>query len=467
MLQNATILRLKMVSFCSMVTWLAHMTRFAHSALLVAALAAQLAAQGVAPHAFSAVPFDQWLGEPDQKGLHWNIRVADPELSNHQRLASRLEITVDGAELAKRRGEGGAFVLLMQVSDEQHRKWRDFESVDLSRLPATVKSSDAVYYRNFFVLPGDYEVVVAAYDLATSEHFLTRRKFHVASLHNDPLPDSWKGLPSVEFVRLPGGPANWFLPFVRSRVKVTAAPTRPAHIDVLLNVSPPDFQAGSARVRNRNLSALLPSFKVLAQMEHENTTLNAAVLNLSRQQIVFRQDSVRRLDWPRLMASIEEDKPGIIDVKSLENRHSSPQFFAGEVMRRLTPEHIVAGESAGSIGEAGAIPEKPHAVIILTSPVTFEDGADLRPVEAAIPADAKLFYLRYQPAPTTQLTSARRPGARRTPDGFFLPPRAGAGPISDQLAAVLKPAEPKLYDVTTPEQFRRALAAVLAEIAKM
>jgi hypothetical protein len=461
-----------MVSFCSIVT------RLAHIVLIAAVASARLVAQSSTPRsfspgafspgAFSKVPFDQWLGEPDQKGIRWTIHVAEPELSNHQRLASRLEINVDGAELARRRGEG-SFVLLMQISDEQNHNWRDFESVDLSTLPAAIKNSEAVYYRNFFVLPGDYQVLVAAYftngafndgAAAPSEHFLTRRKLHVAALHNDPLPGAWDGLPAVEFVRLPGGPENWYLPFVRSRVKVAAAPKRPARIDVLLNLSPADSQAGSARVRNRNLSALLPSFKVLAQMEHDNTALNAAVLNLSRQQVVFKQDSVRRLDWRRLMASINEDKPGIIDVKSLENRHSSPQFFADEVMRRLSPATVVTGE-------AGAVAEPPRAVIILSSPVTFEEGADLRPVEAAASPDAKLFYLRYQPVPTTQLTSGRRPGPRRGSDGFFVPSRAGSGPVWDQLASVLKPADPKLFDVTTPEQFRKALAAVLAEIAKM
>lgn len=430
---------------------------------LVAAVVAM--AQTSIPLAYSQVPFDQWLTEPEQKGLHWNIHVDDPQLSNHQRLVSRIEVNVDGGELFKRRAEGGEFVLLMQISDETNHKWRTHESVDLTHLPASVKNSDATYYRNFFVLPGDYEVVVAAYDIATSEHFLTRRKFHVAALRNDPLPDAWKGLPSIEFVTLSGGPENWYLPFVRSRVKVAAAPSRPAHIDVMLNLSPPDSQAGSARVRNRNLAALLPSFKVLAQMEHGNTTLNAAVLNLSRQQVVFRQDSVRRLDWPRLMSSINEDKPGIIDVKSLENRHSSPQFFATEVMRRLNPE---LNPEPVVVGESGAAPAPPHAVIVLTSPVTFEDGADLHPIDAAVPADSKLFYLRYQPSPTIQLTTTKRPPiARRSPGGFFLPPRSAPGPILDQLASVLKPADPRVYDVSTPEQFRKALAAVLAEIDKM
>ncbi len=37
----------------------------------------------------------------------------------------------------------------------------------------------------------------------------------------------------------------------------------------------------------------------------------------------------------------------------------------------------------------------------------------------------------------------------------------------DQLEPLLKPVDPRLYDVTTPEQVRRALAGMMAEIARM
>jgi hypothetical protein len=39
--------------------------------------------------------------------------------------------------------------------------------------------------------------------------------------------------------------------------------------------------------------------------------------------------------------------------------------------------------------------------------------------------------------------------------------------VVDQLEPLLKPLEPRLFEVATPEQFRKALAAILAEIAKL
>jgi hypothetical protein len=37
----------------------------------------------------------------------------------------------------------------------------------------------------------------------------------------------------------------------------------------------------------------------------------------------------------------------------------------------------------------------------------------------------------------------------------------------DQLEPTLKPLAPRLFDVETPEDFRKALAAILTEIAKL
>ena len=50
--------------------------------------------------------------------------------------------------------------------------------------------------------------------------------------------------------------------------------------------------------------------------------------------------------------------------------------------------------------------------------------------------------------------------------GVQLDGRNYLAPI-DQLEPLLKPLEPRLFEVATPEQFRKALAVILAEIAKL
>jgi hypothetical protein len=414
---------------------------------------------GVPDSAFADIPFEQWLSEGDQHRMRWTARVTEPELSSHQRLAARIEIMVDGAELARRRGKGELF-MLMQISAEQGGAWQDHEAIALEGMPEGVRHSDAVYFRNFFVTPGEYRVAIALYDTATREHSLIKRRLHVSPLRNDPLPEAWTGLPAVEFVRLVKGPDAWYLPFVRGRLNLAGETKKPADIDLLLNLTPAERFEGSSRVQSRNLAALIPSMKVLSQLAWRNASLNVTLLDLSRQQVAFQQEGVHRLEWRRARGSLQGVTPGMIDVKSLENRKHSAQFFVSEVGRRLGTEPLA--------GEGGRSVKRSRVVIVLSAPVSFEPGQDLRPIELNEPhPDTKVFYVRYQPQPTTLLTGSTRPGPRRGPDGVLLPPRGLEGPIADDLEPLLRPIEPRLFDVTTPEQFRRALASMLAEIGQI
>ena len=82
------------------------------------------------------------------------------------------------------------------------------------------------------------------------------------------------------------------------------------------------------------------------------------------------------------------------------------------------------------------------------------------------PTDARVFYIRYKPAPRIIVGRPDDPDLRR---GRMPTVDLRTDLLSqiDQLEPLLKPLEPRLFDVSTPEQFRKALAAILAEIAKL
>jgi hypothetical protein len=104
--------------------------------------------------------------------------------------------------------------------------------------------------------------------------------------------------------------------------------------------------------------------------------------------------------------------------------------------------------------------------------VEFESGVDLHPIQATAAPDSRVFYIRYRtvrPHPERQAEpgrfgrgrwdaagpEGRRPGYRRQEMEI------------DQLEPTLKPLAPRVFDVETPEEFRKALATIVAEIAKM
>jgi hypothetical protein len=431
------------------------LVRFGVAAACVVAWTSLPAEEGGALDAvFSEVPFEQWLSQGEQAHIRWTARVSAPELSNHQRLVSRLDVEIDGAELARRRDKG-KILMFVQLKDGKGQLWQNHDEIDLKLVHPGIKSSNVVYSQLFFVLPGDYGLAVAVFATATGEHSVVKRKLHVSEMKNDVLPEAWRDLPAIEFIASASPPDNWYLPSIKGRLRLAVETHHPAHVDLVVNLTPSERASGSMRIQNRNLAALIPAARVMSEVEWRNLSFNLSLLDLSRRRVVFEQDIVspentaQALDWSKARGSLAELNPGIIDIKSLENRKFSADFFLSEISRRIDQKDASTS----------------RALIVLSSAVTFEPGQEMHPIEAGRRADCRVFYIRYLPLPPVMF----RPGGRSRgagPIGGF-PAHAAFAPQFDELAPLLKPLDPRVFDVATPEQFRKAVAAILAEIEKM
>jgi hypothetical protein len=426
-------------------------TRFASFLLLIALAAAAPIAQaqqgGVADPVFSQIPLDQWLSQGDQSHMHWSVRLSEPELSTHQRFITEVHVEVDGAELARRRGKG-QFQVLIQVTDEKGTVWQNHQEMDLEHVEEGMKTNNAVFSQLLFMLPGDYRISIAAFANATGDHSATRRRLHVPPLKNDPLPGAWRDLPAVEFLPPAMLPDSWYLPSIEGKLHLAVEPREPVHVDLVVNLTPSEQLAGSTRVQNRNFGVLLPATKVLSQVDWGNSTFSLALLDLSRHLVTYRQERAGGLDWSKAGGSLSEVKPGTIDVKSLQNRQYNAEFFLDEIRRRIG-------------APKGRAPRRPGVLIILSSAVQFASGQELHPIALDGPTDARVFYIRYQPPP--QLFFGFPDGGSRRAR-----PAVRTGyVVVDQLEPLLKPLEPRLFEVSTPDQFRKALATILGEIGKL
>lgn len=420
---------------------------FAFALVLATAVIARPAQESFIDPAFSQVRFEQWLSESHPSHMRWTVRIADPELSTHQRLAAALTVQVDGVELAKLRGKGQLLVLV-QLADEKGHVWQNHQELDLGHIDENIRNTNMQFSQRFFVLPGDYRVSVALYADATGDHSIVERRLHVPPLKNDPLPLAWSALPAVEFIPPSMPPDSWFLPSITGTLQLTAATRERVHVDLLVNLTPAEQFAGSTHMQNRIFEALLPATKVLSQIEWGNADFGLGLLDLSRLRTVYQQDDTRALDWSKAGVSLGEENPGIIDARALEQRNHCAQFFIDAVRRRLR----VARSRR---------PAVTPVLIVLSSAIQFLTSQELRPIAFETTPPAKVFYIRYQPPP----------------DLFFGPPQAGtrrprpvyrAGYVAvDQLEPLLKPLDPRLFDVTTQQQFRKALAAILTEISKL
>ena len=431
--------------------------------LLGIAAATQLSATGGARDAeFDKVPFGQWMAGGEQTQLKWTERALPVLLSIHQRLMARVVIQLDGAEAAKRRGEG-ELIFYFQLTDSQGRIYQDHTSYDLTKVEEGLKAQDLSVTESAFVLPGDYAVSLAIYDTATKEHSVRKTKLHIAPMKADPLPGAWLNLPQVEFVEPSEPPDHWFLPKETGKLNLPLTPRHPVRIDVLVNLTPSQQSSRTYGIQDRNLSVILPFLKVISQMAAPGLELNAGLLDLSRRRITFHQEDVRGLDWDKMKPSLSEANSGSIDVKSLADRQHNAAFFLAEIERRFA--------SAPSSPE---VDRRARAVIVLSGPMVFDTEQELPEPPLKPPPDCRLFYIRIQnPTATVPVLAPdmnRRRGMGSGFPGRSRMPPGGEFPIPlamDQLLPLLKPLDPHSFDVMTAEQFRKALAVIMSEISNL
>ena len=408
---------------------------------------------------FDKIPFSEWLSGGPQTSLRWTEHVLPVLLSVHQRLLARVQIQLDGAEAAKRRGEG-QIIFYFQLTDARGRVYQDHTIYDLEKVEEGLKAQDLSVTESAFVLPGDYSVSTAIYDTATKEHAVKKDKLRILPLKADPLPVAWRDLPPVEFVEPSDPPDHWFLPKERGRLYLPLAPKRPVRIELVVNLTPTELAGGAYGLQDRNFAYLFPALKVLTQMSGRQVSVNLSLLDISRRRVIWHQEDVHELDWDRIKSSLSAATSASIDVKSLQDRQHNGAFFVNEVARKIAP----AGSSA----------DRPARVaIVLSGAMLFDTGQDLSELDVKSYPDSRLFYIRLLP-PVDQRQYVIETRRRRTfggsPGRMSRTQDEGETPINntqqmDQLEPMLKSLDPRLFDVITAEQARKAYAAIMAEIS--
>ena len=406
------------------------------------------------------MPLDRWLADGDQTHIRWSARVVGTELSSHQRLRARIAIEVDGNDLVKRKGKG-YLIMAVQLNDSQNRPYQIRKAIDLSKIDDDAGKINLIYTQDALVTPDSYRVTLGILDSATGEHSVLQRMLNVSPLKNDPLPLAWRDLPPVELLQDLDAPDNLFLPYAAGRLNLPLATHHEVRVELVINGSPspsaptafgPSSGPRTPQISTRTRSDLIPALKVLSQIDPANGVLNVSMLDITRRQVVFEQKGVRDLDWPTLRKAFVAADPNVIDVHSLEKRGQNAQFFVEQVAER--------------IAEDPARPALP-ALIVLSGPMSLISGEDLHPIKASSKPAGGIYYIRYHSVSPRSLSTPLEEPRRRT-RGFSPVPTL---PVSteplDSLEKTLKPLQPQVFDVYTPEQFRKALATVISEISRL
>jgi hypothetical protein len=298
---------------------------------------------------FATVPFDQWVEQGQVTAVRWNVTVQSVGLTGDQRLGAYIHVELAQRKLVKF-SQGDRVTLLLQVSDAGGRSFRDCKLLNLEDVKPLFKKGIIEVSWYLLVLPGDYKVTLVLVDALNGKHNLKRLPLHVKRLRNDPLPESWTGLPAVEFPDTElKTPDSLYHLGITGRLHLPVTPRRVVRMEVLVDVTESDLFLGSRQARayyGSYLREAMRLLQLLSQISLERGSLSVAMLDLHREEVIFKQDDVKELDWPRAWSAVApKAKTGTIDARELAKQREGPTFFQDELLRRLSLPH--AGQAEG------------------------------------------------------------------------------------------------------------------------
>jgi hypothetical protein len=401
--------------------------------LFAGALPPSAADEKPQPNPFTELPFSEWTKQGNIETVRWKTSAFVIGLTSHQRLVARFVMEVDGKALTKR-GNHGSIVGLVQVTDAAGRNYRHYASMDLSNLDPEKKSTDIVDYWDAFVLPGDYTVDLALYHSGTGEHNLIQRKLSVTALKNDPLPEAWRNVPTLEFVdpAMPPDKEIYFHPEVQGKLELPLNTRRTVQLQVLADLTPSELFHGSQARYNRYLIAAVPSFKVFSQIQVRNGTLDMAILDLLERRVTFEEGDIKAIDWTSLKKALMTMGVATISVRSLGIREPTPAFLRDELLRRLTPAQSSTGNDPLQI------------FIVFGSPLGLYSFKGTHDNPVATDCNCRIYYLEYDISWNYDQFSA-----------------------TGNVEKMFSPLHVKSFHVHNPAEVRNALARILNEVSQM
>jgi hypothetical protein len=390
--------------------------------------------------------FARLVAEGEREQIPWTVSLSAPELRLDQRLGVEVKVSLSQSDL-KRHATKHDLVLMVRVAQQGTGWLPGFEWLALP-VDEPLASGTGIEFQVFFLArPGNFRVGIVLLDRISGHSSVTVRPLRVDPLRNDPLPHAFRSLPAAEFVSSVEGFEAAFLSKMTGKLWLPVETRRKVQMEILANFTlseefrlrqrnPPAF----ARFRRRsrppsvedNLLATLAALKPLTEFASPDG-LRITGLDLNRRRVVFEQEPLAPPAWQRLQRGVADFKSNVVSADTLLGQKESAEFLREILRERLRNEPAPGGGSASDA-------EKPLRVLILLSgAMVFPKGADLSPLAPAPSCHCRVYFIRLR---------------------LF-------GNFWDELDSILRPLKPRRFDVSTPADYRRALAAILEDLRKL
>ena len=394
------------------------------AAVIFFGLTSLVYAEDPAPLDLHSIAISDWLNAGERSDIPWSFSVREPYLRIDQRLEVSYTARISAKDL-NRSGKSHELFLISRVSTpagEWLNEPRIVRHTADEQLPANVQ---AEFLMRVVVQPGDYTLWSILYDRKTGKHNVAKRRMRVPELHADPLPDLYRRMPLVEFPQADesDGPG---VGFVKSQLYLPVHNKHPLRVELISMLSPPEQWTGRTRIVRAHNDSTVGALTALSQMDLMQGSLSITGLDLVRRRVMFEQGDIQGVKWDSLMDAMKKAQSPNITAEALQGSKNNGAFFREFLNQRLTSESPA---------------DNPMRVfIVVTSSRLFESGSDLRPIQIEGDCNCRVYYLRF---------------------------RLNVNDVFDQLEGFMKPLRPRIFNLITARDLRKAIAEIVEDLGKL
>ena len=396
---------------------------FVFTSVFLFVLTTPVIAQEYPPLDLHSIPISDWLNVGEHSEIPWTFSVREPYLRVDQRLEVPYIARVSGKDL-NRSGDNHELFLVNRISSLEG-EWLNEPNIVRHTVEAKVPNNvRAEFQMHVVVQPGEYTLWAVLYDRKTGKHSVAKRRLRVPELRSDPLPDLYRRMPLVEFPAVDESNSDG-TGFVNGQLYLPVRNKRPLQVELISMLSPPEQWTGRSRVMRAHNDDTLGALSALSQMDLTDGSLSIAGLDLARRRVMFEQKDFQRVEWASLVQAMKKAQSPDISAEALQGSKNNGAFFREFLSQRLSADSTVA--------------DGMRVMIVVTSSQLFESGSDLRPLQIEGDCNCRVYYLRF---------------------------RLNINDVFDQLERFMKPLRPRVFNLITARDLRKAIAEIVQDLGK-
>lgn len=258
-----------------------------------------------------------------RKDLPCNVTPSKPALGFDLKFHAGYQVSVPLKELS---GEENVLNIVFRVSDQDHRDDPVYFTQHLRVPPIEEEAKGDAYLQGAFdVGEGSYHIDWLMRD--RTERVCSSSWDSEANLSAKDRPMSLTLGPGV-IGRAGGEEFNEEPPVERA----SSAP--PLNVKVLVNFAPQNSL--SPALQPLDTTALVSILRTIAR-DPRIGKFSVVAFNMQEQKVLYRQDSVNRIDFPALGSALTTLNLGTVDLKRLGDKHGDTDFLTGLVRKEMVP----------------------------------------------------------------------------------------------------------------------------------